>query len=108
MGGALAIFVRVDRCPKQRRLPAVDRLQRVAAYLREERVGFDLDGNGAAREIEVVGKIVEPQTRQLDPHCAPERTIVRLHLRQVVHRQADSAERDSISAYPHHVWPRVP
>jgi hypothetical protein len=108
MGRALAVDVAIDGRGQQHGLSVVDGLQRVAAYLSEERVGLDLGGNGAAREIGVVGEIVESKTRQFDPHCPPERAVVRLHLRQIVHRQADFAERGSISTYPNHVWPRIP
>src|SRR6516162_2013208 len=108
MGRALAVGVAIDGRGQQRGLSAVDRLQRIAAYLREEGVGFDLGWNWATREIEVVGKIAQAKTRQLDPHCGPERAVVRLHLRQIVHWQADPAERDSIATYPNHVWPRIP
>ena len=107
MGGALAVGVAIDGSGQQRGLSAVDRLQRIAAYLSEKSVDLDLGWNGPTREIEVVGKTVQAKTRQLDPHCAPERTVVRLHLCQIVHRQTDLAERGSISTHPYHVWPHV-
>jgi hypothetical protein len=83
MGRAGAVLGCVNGSGQKRGLLPIDRPQRVPAHLREERVRVDLGWNRWPLESKVVGQVVQPETRQLDPQGVPEHAVLRSHLRRL-------------------------
>jgi hypothetical protein len=85
VGWPVAMVGGIDRRTKKRGLATVNGLERIAAHLCEQRIGFDLDGNGLAFELEHRCHASAP-VRQLLSHGFPECSVGAPHLRQIVHR----------------------